>query len=364
MTLVPQIGTVHAKILLEHFGNATDIFHSKKSVLEKIEGIGIARARSIKTFANFFGVEKELQFIDKYRIHPLCLTDNKYPRRLLHCYDSPTVLYFKGNADLNPSIVIAVIGTRSHSEYGKQFTEKLIKDLAPYHVLVVSGLAFGIDSLSHKIALKNNLLTVGVLAHGLDTMYPPEHAALAREMISRGGILTEFRSQTKPDKHNFPIRNRIVAGMSDAIVVIETGIKGGSMITAELANGYNKDVFAIPGKTTDQKSAGCNELIKKNKAILLTDAIQLAELMGWDRKPLDGSLARKQRELFIQLSSLEKNLMAIIKENETVHIDELHLRSKMSSSATAAAILNLELQGLIISIPGKRFTLADPQMQF
>jgi DNA processing protein len=333
-------------------------------VLEKIEGIGSARARSIKTFGNFTAVEKELQFIEKYRIQALCLTDNKYPRRLLHCYDSPTVLYFKGDADLNTSIVVAIIGTRSHSEYGKQFTEKLIKDLAPYHILVVSGLAFGIDSLAHKIALKNNLSTIGVLAHGLDTMYPAEHAALAREMISRGGILTEFRSQTKPDKHNFPIRNRIVAGMSDAIVVIETGIKGGSMITAELANGYNKDVFAIPGKTTDQKSTGCNELIKKNKAILLTDAMQLADLMGWDRKPLDASLPKKQRELFVKLSTLEQNLMAIIKETETVHIDELHLRSKMSTSATAAAILNLELQGLIISIPGKRFTLSDPQMIF
>ncbi|MFI5156540.1 MAG: DNA-processing protein DprA [Chitinophagales bacterium] len=359
-----MVGTVHAKILLEHFGNATDIFHAKKSALEKIEGIGMARARSIKTFANFPGVEKELRFIEKYRIHPLCLTDNKYPRRLLNCYDSPTVLYFKGNTDLNASIVVAFIGTRAHSEYGKHLTEKLIKDLAPFHALVVSGLAFGIDSLAHKMALKNNLPTLGVLGHGLDTMYPPEHAALAREMICNGGILTEFRSQTKPDKHNFPIRNRIVAGMSDAIVVVETGIKGGSMITAELANGYNKDVFAVPGKTTDPKSTGCNELIKKNKAMLLTDTIQLVEVMGWDRKPRDNSLAKKQREMFIQLSALEKNLMTIIKENETVHIDELHLRSKMSSSATAAAILNLELQGLIISIPGKRYTLADPQMQF
>lgn len=324
----------------------------------------MARARSIKTFANFPGVEKELQFIEKYRIHPLCLTDSKYPRRLLNCYDSPTLLYFKGNADLNASIVVALIGTRAHSEYGKHLTEKLIKDLAPYRALVVSGLAFGIDSLAHKIALLNNLPTLGVLAHGLDTMYPPEHAALAREMICNGGILTEFRSQTKPDKHNFPIRNRIVAGMSDAIVVIETGIKGGSMITAELANGYNKDVFAIPGKTSDPKSSGCNELIKKNKAMLLTDTMQLVEVMGWDRKPLDPSLAKKQREMFIQLSAHEKNLMTIIKENETVHIDELHLRSKVSSSATAAAILNLELQGLIISIPGKRYTLADRQMQF
>ena len=350
---------VHAKILLEHFGNATEIFHARKSNLEKIEGIGTARAKSIKSFSNFLRVEQELRFLEKYKIEPICLTDKKYPRRLLHCYDSPTMLYFRGSANLNAPIILAIVGTRSHSEYGKSITEKLISDLEPLKPVIVSGLAFGIDALAHRTCIKNNLGTIGVLAHGFHTIYPPEHMQLAREMLRQGGLLTEFRSNVKPDKHNFPVRNRIVAGMADAILVIETGIKGGSMITAELANGYNKDVFAIPGKIGDGKSAGCNELIRNNKAILLTDARQLMEMMGWERKPKEHAQKIIQRELFMELSALEKMLVSIIRQHQTIHIDELHLNSKANTSATAAAILNLELQGLIISIPGKRYTLAD-----
>ena len=192
---------------------------------------------------------------------------------MLNCYDSPTLLYYKGEADLNGDKIVAIIGTRNHTDYGKQITEQLVEELTEQNVVVVSGLAYGIDAIAHKAAVKNNLPTVGVLAHGLDQVYPPQHTGLAKEMLKAGGgLLTEFRSKSKPDKHNFPTRNRVVAGMSDATIVIETGIKGGSMITAELANNYNKDVFAFPGKVTDTKSAGCNYLIKNNKAILLTDA--------------------------------------------------------------------------------------------
>jgi DNA processing protein len=210
----------------------------------------------------------------------------------LNCYDPPAILYYRGNADLNSSKIIAIVGTSNNSDYGKLVTEKLIKELSSENILIVSGLAFGIDGIAHKAALKNNLSTVGVLAHGLNKIYPPEHSSLAKEMILNGGLLTEFTSNSKPDKHNFPIRNRIVARISDATIVIETGVKGGSMITAELANGYNKDVFAFPGKTTDTKSAGCNYLIKNNKAILLTDAEQLIETMG--RKETKKSKAKNE----------------------------------------------------------------------
>jgi DNA processing protein len=328
-------------------------------LLENIEGIGTARAKSIKSFSNFGRVEQEVSFLEKYKIQPICLTDKKYPRRLLHCYDSPTMLYFRGSANLNAPIILAIIGTRSNSEYGKSSIEKIITELVSFQPVIVSGLAFGIDALAHKLSLKYKLATIGVLAHGLHTIYPPEHTQLAKDMLQQGGILTEFRSNVKPDKHNFPIRNRIVAGMADATLVIETGIRGGSMITAELANGYNKDVFAIPGKIGDGKSAGCNDLIKNNKAILLTDSQQLIETMGWERKNEDHTKKIIQRELFLELSSLEKTIVSIISQHETIHIDELHLHSKASASSTAAAILNLELQGLIISIPGKRFSLAD-----
>jgi DNA processing protein len=355
LTLIPNIGPVQAKILLQHYEPA-EIFKAKKSALEKIEGIGGIRASSIKDFADFKTAEEEIAFIEKYKIKPFFISDPVYPKRLLNCYDSPTILFYKGEADLNTSKIIAVIGTRNHTDYGKQQTEKLIADLAQLNVLVISGLAYGIDGIAHKASLKNNLSTIGVLAHGLDQVYPPQHAGLAKDMIRQnGGLLTEFRSGTKPDKHNFPTRNRIVAGMSDATIVIETGIKGGSMITAELANGYNKDVFAFPGKVTDSKSGGCNYLIKNNKAILLTDAQELVDTLGWENKPKTG--ARNQKQLFIELSKEERIIVDILKEKETVPIDEINLRSGLSSSAVAAAILSLELQNAVVSLPGKLYRL-------
>ena len=356
LTLIPNIGPVQAKILLQQY-EPEDIFKAKKASLEKIEGIGTIRANNIRDFDDFKTAEEEVIFIEKYKIKPLFITDADYPKRLLNCYDSPTLLYFKGEADLNASRIIAVIGTRSHTEYGKQVTENLVADLMELNVTVVSGLAYGIDAIGHKAALKSNLPTIGVLAHGLDQVYPPQHTGLAKDMVKHnGGLLTEFRSHTKPDKHNFPSRNRIVAGMSDATIVIETGIKGGSMITAELANSYNKDVFAFPGKVTDSKSGGCNYLIKNNKAILLTDAQELIEWMGWEEKSRKSGVG-SQKELFIELSNEEKIIVEILKEKEAAHIDEINLRSGLSSGTVAAAILNLELQNVVLSQPGKRYSL-------
>jgi DNA processing protein len=355
LTQVPQIGHVHAKILVQHFGSAKDILKAPIHLLEKIEGIGSVRAHSIRSFKNFHEAEKELAFIEKHTLKTFFLTDPDYPQRLLHCYDPPTLLFYRGKANLNASHIVSVIGTRNNTDYGKQATEKLVRELSGFGALIVSGLAFGIDAQAHKAALKNELPTVGVLAHGLDGLYPSEHLALAREMIKNGGgLLTEFRSGAKPDKHHFPSRNRIVAGLSDAIVVVETGIKGGSMITAELGNGYNKDVFAFPGKATDVKSAGCNYLIKNNKAILLTEAADLVNIMGWEEKELK---KKKQKEIFIELSASEKVIVDMLREKESLQIDEIHTRSALSNSTVAAAILNLELQQVIESLPGKVYRL-------
>lgn len=356
LTLVPNIGPVQAKILLQHC-EAEEIFHARKNFLEKIEGIGPVRAESIKRFNDFAKAEDEIKFIERYGIKPLFLTDSDYPKRLLNCCDSPTLLYYKGHADLNASKIVSIIGTRSHTDYGKQVTEKIVKELAAQNILVVSGLAFGIDAIAHKAAVRSGLPTVGVMATGLDKIYPAEHTSLAKDMVKyNGGLLTEFRSKTKPDKHNFPSRNRIVAGLSDAVIVVETDIKGGSMITAELANGYNKDVFAIPGKTSDTKSAGCNYLIRNNKAILLTGAQELIETMGW--QDLKKTKPKKQKDLFIELSANEKIIAGILKEKGSVHIDELNLRSGLNSSAVAAGILSLELQNVIVSLPGKLYQLS------
>jgi len=355
LTLVPNIGDVHAKILVQQFGNAEAIFKAKKTTLEKIEGIGEVRAGSIKNFDGFHLAEHEVRFIEKYKIRTLFLTDEHYPRRLLNCYDSPTLLFFRGDADLNASRIVGIVGTRSNTDYGKTITEKLVRDLADNQVLVVSGLAYGIDACAHKAAIKHGLPTVGVVGHGLDKIYPHDHASLAKEMIREGGgILSEFFSGTKPDKHNFPLRNRVVAGMCDTTVVVETNIKGGSMITAKMADAYNRDVFAVPGRITDSKSSGCNHLIKHNKAYLLNDAEDLLDIMGWKEKR---SKAKKQRELFVELSGEEKQVVQLLQEKELVHIDEINLGSGLSSSAVAAAILNLELQGLIQSLPGKLYKL-------
>ena len=357
LTEIPNIGWVQAKILAQHFGEADKIFKAKQSLLEKIEGIGLIRANSIKCFSDFSKAEEEIKFIQKFRIKPLFITDKEYPQRLLNCYDPPTLLFYKGSANLNASKIISIIGTRTHTEYSKKVTDELIEDLSALNIFIVSGMAYGVDAMAHKAALKNNLPTVGVLGHGLDQIYPPDHSNLAKEIVKNGGgLLTEFRSQTNPDKHNFPTRNRIVAGMSDATIVIESGIKGGSMVTAELANGYNKDVFAFPGKVTDSKSAGCNYLIKANKAMLLTDAQQLIEIMGWEEKS-QKSKVKSQKEIFIELSKEEKIIVDILNEKDTVHIDEINLRSGLSSSAIAAAILNLELQNVVSRLPGKMYKL-------
>ncbi|MBL0144827.1 MAG: DNA-protecting protein DprA [Chitinophagaceae bacterium] len=355
LTQVPNIGDVHAKSLINIYGNAQNIFKAKKSDLESIEGIGTVRAKSIKGFTDFSTAEEEIKFIEKYKITPLFISDKNYLQRLLNCYDSPPILFYKGNADLNTSKIISIVGTRTNTDYGKKVTEQLIDGLKEQNVLVISGLAFGIDTIAHKASLKSNLQTVGVLAHGLDRMYPHQNKALAKQMVEQGGLLTDFMSNTLPDKQNFPKRNRIVAGMCDALVVIESGKKGGSLITAELANGYNKDVFAFPGKTTDKNSEGCNYIIKQNKASLITCADDLIEIMNWASK--EKKQPKKQRELFIELTADEKIITDILQQKDGVQIDELYFKSGLSSSAVASALLMLEMQNVVISLPGKVYKL-------
>lgn len=353
LTLIPNIGCVQTRLLLEHF-EPEEIFKAPKRLLQKIDGLGEVRINSIKKFNAFDEAEKELAFIDKYKIQPLFIKDAHYPQRLLHCYDAPILLYYRGNADLNQPKIISVVGSRTHTDYGKAITETLIEALSGENILIVSGLAYGIDSVAHKACLKNKMHTVGVLAHGLNKMYPNNHKELAKEMVQRGGLLTEFRHTAMPDRHNFPSRNRIVAGMADATIVIETDIKGGSMITAELANSYNKDVFAIPGKLTDKKSNGANHLIKTNKAILLTDAVQLLETMGWSSGKTGQSPVR---ELFIHLTTEERLIVDLLSERGVASIDEINLQSGLSSSTIAVSILNLEMKNVIQGLPGKMYKL-------
>ena len=355
LTLVPNIGDVHAKSLINTFGDAASIFKAKTKELEQLEGIGSVRANSIKAFKDFTSSEAEMKFIEQYKISTLFITNPAYPQRLLNCYDSPTLLYYRGNANLNHSKIIAIVGTRNNTDYGKIVCEKFIDQCKDENVLIVSGLAFGIDTIAHKAALKNQLGTVGVIAHGLDRIYPAQNKLLAKQMVENGGLLTEFISQSIPDKQNFPKRNRIVAGMCDAIIVIESGKKGGSLITAELGNSYNKDVFAIPGRVTDSKSEGCNYLIKNNKASLINSAEDMMELMNW--KQVIKKEKSKQRQLFIELTADEKIVIDILQLQPQVSIDELYFKSGLSSSAAAAALLMLEMQNVVESLPGKIYRL-------
>ena len=355
LTLVPNIGDIHAKALINRYGNAESIFKAKKSELESQEGIGIVRANNIKAFTDFDRSEEEIKFIKQYKITPLFINDKDYPQRLLNCYDSPSLLYYRGNANLNSSHIVSIVGTRNNTDYGKIACEKLVEDLQNSNILVVSGLAFGIDSIAHKSALKSNLQTVGVMAHGLDRIYPAQNKNLAKQMVDQGGLLTEFMSQTIPDRQNFPKRNRIVAGMCDALIVVESTKKGGSLITSELANGYNKDVFAIPGRISDSKSDGCNYLIKNNKASLITCTNDLLELMNWNQSKKVNP--KKQRELFIELTADERVVIDILQNVDSIQIDQLYFQSGLSSSALAAALLMLEMQGLVISLPGKLYKI-------
>ena len=356
LTLVPNIGDVHAKALINHYGDAQSIFKAKKKELDALEGIGTVRAKSIKDFTDFTSSEEEIKFLEKYKITPFFITHENYPKRLLNCYDSPSLLYYRGNADLNTSRIISVVGTRNNSDYGKSVCEKIIEDLQAENILIVSGLAFGVDTIAHKAALKNNLQTVAVLAHGLDRIYPTQNKTLAKQITAQGGLLTEFISNTNPDKQNFPKRNRIVAGICDAVIVIESSKKGGSLITAELGNGYNKDVFAIPGRINDSKSEGCNYLIKNNKAALINSAGDFLEMMNWSAAPKPTS--KKQRELFIELLPDEKIVVDILQQRESIQIDELYFKSGLSSSAVATALLMLEMQNVVLSLPGKVYKLA------
>jgi DNA processing protein len=356
LTMVPNIGDVQARLLVQHFKTASAIFGARPSELERMEGIGAVRARSIKQFNDFSAAEKELEFIEKYQIQMLFVADEQYPKRLLNCYDAPPLLFYRGAANLNSSRVLAIVGTRSATDYGRQLTEQIVQDLSGYEVVIVSGLALGIDAHAHRAALKCNLPTVGVVGHGLDKIYPHAHTKMAREMVlAGGGILSEFFSGTLPDKHNFPLRNRIVAGLSDATIVVETDVKGGSMITAKMADAYNRDVFAVPGRSTDPKSSGCNYLIQHQKALLINNAEDLLEAMGWKDKNIT---RQKQRELFIEFTEEEKKLVHLLREGKPVPIDEINLQSGLSSSTVAATLLNLELKGVIVSMPGKMYRLS------
>lgn len=355
LTLIDGIGDINAKNLLAYCGSAGEVFNQKKSHLIKIPGIGELLARSI---LNSKGVlkraEEEIKFIQRYKITPLFFTDENYPNRLKYCSDSPILLYYKGNADLNHEKIIGVVGTRRPSDYGKHKTAELIEDLKATNAIIISGLAYGVDVHAHKTALNVGLETVGVLAHGLDRIYPQQHDRVAKKMIEQGGLLTDFMSGTNPDAVNFPKRNRIVAGLCDALVVIESKRQGGSLITATIAGSYNKDVFALPGRSGDPLAEGCNGLIKQNKATLIENAADLLYAMQWEQ-PVKPKKKNEQIPMLINLSEDEKKILNAFSLKSEVHIDEICYASEMPISKVAALLLQMEFANIIKSKPGKMY---------
>lgn len=355
LTLIPGVGDVLAKNLISYCGNAEAVFKSSKSSLFKIPGIGKSVVEAITQSSVLLKrAEEEEQFIEKYKIKPLFYTDASYPKRLKNCVDAPVMLYYKGQSDLNAPRVINIIGTRKATEYGKQVCAQLIEQLKPYSPLVVSGLAYGIDVQAHKECLKNDVSTVAVLGHGLDRIYPAAHRATAEKMLANGGLLSDFTSGTNPDRENFPKRNRIIAGLADATILVEAAESGGAIITAVIANSYNRDVFAIPGRINDAYSGGCNHLIKTNRAALVSSGADIAYSLGWDISDDKGPV---QRQLLVDLSADEQVLVDLLRENGNLPIDELMLRSNMNLSILAAVLLNLELKGVLMVLPGKMYQL-------
>lgn len=354
LTQCEGVGDQLAKGLISYCGSASQVFKTKVSELAKVPGIGDYVSRKIKQFSNFDFAEKELKFISEKKVTPILFHQANYPKRLTHCYDSPFILYKLGDADLNPEKTLGIVGTRKSTNYGKLFTESLVEALQPLGVQIISGLALGIDGHAHKASIHNNLSTIGVLGHGLDIVYPATHTHLADQILKHNGaLLSENPSGTIPDKQNFPRRNRIVAGMCDALLVVESDIRGGALITATIAHSYNRDVFALPGRNTDKYSSGCNLLIKANKAAMIETADDIMFNMGWKT---ENKSKKRQPELLPELSEDELIVFNLLKVGEK-NIDDLTYFSNITPGKLSVLLLNLELKGVISSLPGKRFAL-------
>ena len=357
LTLIPGIGDISGKKFVAYCGSAEAIFKESRKSLEKINGIREVTIDALSSPRDILKrAEQEVEFLERNGIQPLFYQDPDYPRRLLQCDDGPMMLYYKGkanlNANLNASRVVAIVGTRNITDYGKECCVKLVNDFVEEQVLVVSGLAYGVDTVAHRTAVKAEIPTVGVLGNGLQQVYPAANKKLAAEMLANGGLLTECMSGTQPDRENFPRRNRIIAGMTDAVVVIESALKGGSLITADIANSYNRDVFAFPGRVMDLYSQGCNYLIRTNRAHLMESIDNLRYVMRWEHA---ATKEERQTSIFREFTDEEKRIMACFDSQNVVSLDDLIVKTDLPTTKLAGLLLNLEFDGIVMALPGKRY---------
>ncbi len=354
------VGGVTARQLLAYCGTAEEIFKSTK--LLKIDGIGEKTIAALKNSELLKKAEKEIETAQKQNISILFYTHKKFPQRLKQIYDTPVVLYYNGNADLNVQKVISIVGTRKATDYGKQFIESFLKDIQKYNPLIVSGLAYGIDIMTHKECLNLGIQTIGVMANGLDIVYPAVHKPIAQKMLTCGGLLCESALGVKPDAPRFPARNRIIAGMSDAIIVVEAMEKGGALITAELGNDYNKDVFALAGNYNWATSAGCHKIIKENKAHLITNANDVVQHLNWDIEKGDSKILQlfhKIKVTSFDISEQEIEILKLLEEKKEVHTDMLAFTLDIPNGILSMLLLNLEMKNIIETLPGKKYKIVS-----
>lgn len=353
LTLINGIGNNLAKNLIAYLGNEEAVFNEKVRSLSRVPGIGKTLANEIIQSRHVLErAEKEIEFIVKNNINCHYYTDKSYPLRLRECFDAPLILYTKCNHDLNDARFVGIVGTRHATEYGKQLCKELIKGLTAIPgIVVVSGLAYGIDVCAHKAALEMDIPTLGVVAHGLDRIYPASHRSVAVKMLEKGGLITEYLSETNPDRQNFVQRNRIIAGMSDALIVVESAIKGGALITAELANDYNREVFAFPGRVEDTWSKGCNYLIKQNKAVLIESAEDIIRAMNWEQQ--SGNKKSTQQSLFVELTDDEQQIIDLLKKKpDGMQINDLILELNTNYSKLSSLLLQAEFKNIVKTYPG------------
>jgi DNA processing protein len=355
--LIPRIGDINARKLVSHFGSVEAVFLEPYRNLIKIPGIGSGLAKYISNRSYLETAEKEAEYVTKNRIKTFFYLDGDYPFRLRQCDDSPVVFFYKGTCDLNSPKILSVVGTRSATTRGRELCEKIIGGLAAAYpdLIIVSGLAYGIDIASHKAALSNNLQTVGVLGHGFKTIYPAIHKSTADTMLKNGGLVSDFLSDALPERNNFIKRNRIIAGLADAILIVESGIKGGALITADIANSYNRDVLAVPGRPDDQWSAGCNSLIKNNKAALAENSDDIEYFLNWQSEK---SKPPVQRTLFSELDDTEKSIFELLSSENELTIDIICRSLNLPVHKLSAVLLQMEFKGLIKCYPGNLYRVA------
>ncbi|MBK8948029.1 MAG: DNA-protecting protein DprA [Flavobacteriales bacterium] len=358
LAMLKGIGPVNARNLVAYCGGVDALFTDPKvrRSLEKVPGIGPKLAASVTDRRVIPAAERELAYVRKHGLRPLFYLDADYPRRLAQAEDAPVLLYVRGPADLDAQRVVSIVGTRTPTEHGKRFCAELVEGLRAVNAIIVSGLAYGIDIVAHRTALKQGLPTVACVAHGLDKLYPAEHAATARELAEHGAVVSELPSGSPFAPGNFPARNRIIAGLGDCTVVVESGPKGGSLITADIADSYDREVMAVPGRPGDPRSEGCNRLIQQHKAALITSAADLLTRMEWNIKA-PRRKAPVQQPLFADLGPEEQLLVDVLRAGGRVGIDDLCLRSRLHPGKAATLLLNLEFSGVVRSLPGKVYEL-------